>query len=232
MYEDVCGEQQYAQQTCYGISERCIAALISLHGDEKGLVLPPAVAPVQVVVVPITIGKRKDEVVVAAREIESLLSAAGVRVKTDLRDLRPGAKYYYWEMRGVPLRLEVGPRDLDAGQVTAVTRLGEKAALPRTSLLEGVTDTLIRFTSSLMQKAEDHVRSRIRIVPGMDELSAAVEDGAAIITWCGERECADAIEAAVNASVLGTEVRADFIQPGTCISCGKEGKGALVGRAY
>jgi prolyl-tRNA synthetase len=234
MYEDVNGEQQYAQQTCYGISERCIAALISMHGDERGLVLPPAVAPVQVVIVPITIGKRKDEVVSAAREIESLLCAAGVRVKVDLRELRPGAKYYYWEMRGVPLRLEVGPRDIDAGQVTAVTRLGEKTAIPRDSLLEGVTGTLIRFTSSLMQRAEDHVRSRIRVVPGMDELSAAVEDGVAIITWCGERGCADRIEAFVNASVLGTEVRSDFVsgEPGKCISCGKDGKGALVGRAY
>jgi prolyl-tRNA synthetase len=234
MYEDVNGEQQYAQQTCYGISERCIAALISLHGDEKGLVLPPSVAPVQVVIVPITIGKRKDEVITAAREVESMLCAAGVRVKVDDRDLRPGAKYYYWEMRGVPLRLEIGPRDLDAGQVTAVTRLGEKSIIPRSSLIQGVTDTIIRFTSGLMQRAEDHVRSHIHTVNTIEELSAAVEKGVAIVPWCGGRECADFIEETVNASVLGTEVRSAFIgdSPGTCISCGKEGKGALVGRAY
>ena len=73
-----------------------------MHGDEKGLVLPPSVAPVQVVIVPITIGKRKEEVLAAAREIEQDLCASGLRVKVDLRDLRPGAKYYYWEMRGVP----------------------------------------------------------------------------------------------------------------------------------
>jgi prolyl-tRNA synthetase len=234
MYEDINGEQRYAQQTCYGISERCIAALISTHGDDKGLVLPPAVAPVQVVVVPITIGKRKDEVVAAAEEIVQVLSAAGVRAKIDVRDLRPGAKYYYWEMRGVPLRLEVGPRDLDAGQVTAVTRHGEKGFISRESLLEGVTDTLIRFTASLMQKAEENVRGRLRIVADMDDLSRAVEDGVAVVTWCGEKGCADAIEARVNASVLGTEVRADFVSgcSGKCISCEKDGKGALVGRAY
>jgi prolyl-tRNA synthetase len=234
MYEDINGEQQYAQQTCYGISERCIAALISMHGDEKGLVLPPAIAPVQVVIVPITIGKRKEEVVSAAKEIESTLRAAGVRVKIDLRDLRPGAKYYYWEMRGVPLRLEVGPRDLDAAQVTAVTRIGGKSTITRSSLLQGVTDILIRFTSALMERAEEHVRGHIHTAAGMGELPAAVEDGVAIVSWCGERECADAIEAAVNASVLGTEVRSAFVgdRPGKCISCGKDGKGALVGRAY
>ena len=91
-YEDIQGEQQYAFQTCYGISERCIAALISVHGDDRGLVLPPRVAPTQVVLVPITIGKRKDEVANAAKEIEERLLAAGFRVKRDDRDLRPGAK--------------------------------------------------------------------------------------------------------------------------------------------
>jgi prolyl-tRNA synthetase len=113
-----------------------------------------------------------------------------------------------------------------------VTRHGEKSAITRESLLEGVTDTLIRFTASLMQKAEENVRGRLRIVADMDELSQAVEDGVAVVNWCGEKGCADAIEASVNASVLGTDVRADFVLPGKCISCEKDGKGALIGRAY
>ena len=163
-YEDVNGEQQFAQQTCYGISERCIAALISMHGDEKGLVLPPSVAPVQVVIVPITIGKRKEEVLAAAREIEQDLCASGLRVKVDLRDLRPGAKYYYWEMRGVPLRIEVGPRDLDAGQVISVTRLGEKSAIPRASLSSGVGEVLEGFSATLTRRAGEHVCSHANVV--------------------------------------------------------------------
>jgi prolyl-tRNA synthetase len=233
-YEDVNGEQQFAQQTCYGISERCIAALISMHGDEKGLVLPPSVAPVQAVIVPITIGKRKEEVIAAAGEIERELRTAGLRVKVDLRDLRPGAKYYFWEMRGVPLRIEVGPRDLDAGQVTAVTRLGEKSAIPRASLSFGVADVLAKFTATLTLRGQEHIRSHAQVVDTMEELSVAIEKGVAIVPWCGERSCADFIEETVNASVLGTEVQAGFAfaERGACIACGKKGTGTLVGRSY
>jgi prolyl-tRNA synthetase len=233
-YEDVNGEQQFAHQTCYGISERCIAALISMHGDDRGLVLPPSVAPVQVVIVPITIGKRKEEVLAQAQAIEGCLSAAGIRVKLDARDLRPGAKYYYWEMRGVPLRLEVGPRDIDAGQVTMVTRLGEKGTIPRSGLEEGVCSALAGFTSALTGRAEDHVRSHIQVVSTIEELSSAVGKGVAVVPWCGERECADFIEESVNASVLGTEIRSAFVpeQRGPCAACGRPGTGALVGRSY
>ena len=234
MYEDERGEQQYAQQTCYGISERSIAALISMHGDGKGLVLPPAVAPVQVVVVPITIGKRKEEVLAAAEDVAGALSSAGFRVKTDTRDLRPGAKYYYWEMRGVPLRLEVGPRDIDAGQVTAVTRLGEKSTIPRSSLAPGVGTVLDGVAAMLTERGEEHMRTHARVVMTIEEMSAAVEHGVAIVPWCGERECADFIEETVNASVLGTEVQAACAPPceGPCVACGKPGTAALVGRSY
>jgi prolyl-tRNA synthetase len=233
-YEDVNGEQQFAQQTCYGISERSIAALISMHGDDKGLVLPPSVAPVQVVIVPITIGKRKEEVLAAAQEIERELCDAGLRVKVDVRDLRPGAKYYYWEMRGVPLRLEVGPRDLDAGQVISVTRLGEKSAIPRASLSCGVGEVLAGFTATLTGRAEEHLRSHAKVVDTIEELSAVIGQGVALVPWCGERGCADFIEETVNASVLGTEVQANFTCPadGVCIACGKKGTAALVGRSY
>ena len=233
-YEDVNGEQQFAQQTCYGISERCIAALISMHGDGKGLVLPPSVAPVQLVIVPITIGKRKEEVLLAAREIEADLAASGLRVKVDARDLRPGAKYYYWEMKGVPLRLEVGPRDLDAGQVTVVTRLGEKSTVPRASLSDGIADALARFSGTLARRGEEHLLAHATVVDTLEELSVAIEKGVAIVPWCGERACADFIEETVNASVLGTGVQAGFpCDCGTaCIACGKKGTGTLVGRSY
>ena len=114
-YEDENGERKLAHQTCYGISERCIAAMISIHGDDKGLVLPPEVAPVQVVIVPIIMKKNAETVIAAAKELEKEIKAAGLRVKIDARELRPGAKYYHWEMRGVPLRIEIGQRDIDGG---------------------------------------------------------------------------------------------------------------------
>ena len=233
-YEDVNGEQQFACQTCYGISERCIAALISMHGDDRGLVLPPSVAPVQVVIVPITIGRRKEEVTAAAEDIGQCLTAAGIRVKVDSRDLRPGAKYYYWEMRGVPLRLEVGPRDIDSGQVTVVTRLGDKSTIPRAGLEDGVCAALAGFASALTGRAMEHIRAHIRVVQNIGELSAAVGRGVAIVPWCGKKECADFIGESTNASVLGTEIRSAFVPEcrGPCAACGEEGTGALVGRAY
>jgi prolyl-tRNA synthetase len=233
-FEDPAGEQQLAFQTCYGISERSIAALLSLHGDDRGLVLPPAVAPVQVVIVPITIGKRKDEVNCASAALAEELSVAGFRVKQDLREIRPGAKYYYWEMRGVPLRVEIGPRDLDAGQVTAVTRLGEKLAIRKESVVEGVRSVLDRFQAALLSRAEEHVRTRLRRAYTMAGITEVVTEGVALVSWCGYRECADRIEEETNTSILGTDVRSPFIseEQGPCVICGKPGTTTLVGRAY
>ncbi len=233
-YEDVDGEQKYAFQTCYGISERSIAALISVHGDDRGLIFPPGPAPVQAVIIPITIGKRKDEVTAAAAAIEKELAESGFRVKVDARDLRPGAKYYYWEMRGVPLRIEVGPRDIDAGQVTAVTRLGEKTQVSRDALVAGIRDILSSFSAGLKERAESHVRTHIQVSRSMEEVSEAVENGVTLVSWCGNKECADLIEEKTRAAVLGTEVRSAYLVDagGPCVVCGKPGTTALVGRSY
>jgi prolyl-tRNA synthetase len=233
-FEDPAGEQRLAFQTCYGISERSIAALISLHGDDRGLVLPPAVAPVQAIIVPITIGKRKDEVNAAAAALEETLRAAGFRVKRDLRDIRPGAKYYYWEMRGVPLRIEIGPRDLDAGQVTAVTRTGEKSAIRMDAVVDGVRAVLDAFQAALLSRAEEHVRARLRRASSVAAVTEIVAEGVALVSWCGHKGCADRIEEETNASILGTGARSPFIrdEPGACVVCGKPGTTALVGRAY
>ncbi|MDI9633658.1 MAG: proline--tRNA ligase [Methanolinea sp.] len=233
-YEDVAGEQRYAHQTCYGISERCIAALVSLHGDDRGLVLPPAVAPVQVVVVPIVTGKRKEEVTAAAERVGAALSAGNLRVKVDTREMRPGAKYYYWEMRGVPLRLELGPRDLDARQVTAVTRLGARTAIPVENVVEGAREILSSFEKTLRERAWAQFRGSIRVARTIREAGEAAARGVALVPWCGDRDCATAIEEETRASVLGTEVRWDGAgeAEGPCIACGRAGRPALVGRSY
>jgi prolyl-tRNA synthetase len=235
MYEDRDGQQQLAHQTCYGISERSIAALISVHGDDKGLILPPAVATLQAVIVPITIGKRHEDVLAAAQKLEKDLRAAGFRVKLDTRDMRPGAKYYWWELRGVPLRLELGPRDLDAGKVTAVTRTGEKTQIGLAAAEEGVARVLGEVTDTLRARAEERMKNRLCAVHSMDALNWALNDGnVGVVHWCGDRACGDAIEEKTTASILGTDVRSQYIPPteGPCIICGRPGKVTLVGRAY
>ena len=233
-YEDPAGAQQFAHQTCYGISERSIAAVISVHGDDRGLVFPPPVAPVQVVVVPIIVGSRKEEVLAAAEAAAETLRTAGLRVKVDRREIRPGAKYYHWEMRGVPLRLEIGPKDLEAGVVTAVTRLGTKSRIPRADLTTGVREILGQLQDQLLARAGEDLKARITSTTTLAETALAVKTGVALAPWCGSRECAEALEQQVDASVLGTEVRG-YGTEGTgapCIICGKPGSPALVGRSF
>lgn len=234
-YEDLSGQQQYCYQTCYGISERSIAALISLHGDDHGLVLPPEVAPVQIVIVPVIMKKREEEVATAAVALKTELEAAGYRVKVDSRDMRPGAKYYYWELRGVPLRIEVGPRDLDAGVVTAVTRFGEKSQISRETLISGIQEKMAEMGRAMVLRAEQHVKEHLFPVQDVAGLKEAVSSGVATVHWCGSKGCADQIEEAADASILGTEVRSDLITKGegSCVICGKQGSiMTLVGRSY
>lgn len=233
-YEDEKGEQQYAFQTCYGISERSIAAVIGVHGDDRGLVFPPEVAPVQVVIVPIIVGKRKDEVIEVARSLKTELVSAGYRAEADEREIRPGAKYYHWEMRGVPLRLEIGPRDLDRKVVTLVTRLAEKSEAPQDSVVSSVGGALSDLNRVLSERAAMDMTRRITAAGTLDQASAAVEKGVAVISWCRQRECADILEEKTGGSILGTDIGGNQLPgiPRPCIVCGKEGTPTLIARTF
>jgi prolyl-tRNA synthetase, family I len=234
-YEDKNGDQQIAFQTCYGISERSIAALISVNGDDKGLILPPDVATLQAVIVPITIGKRRDDVLAAAEKLKKDLETAGFRVNLDARDMRPGAKYYWWELRGVPLRLELGPRDLDAGTALAVKRTGEKTTIRLANAAEDTTRVFAEIAGALRAKAEDGMKTHLCSVASVEQLNGALNDGkVAVVHWCQDRACGDKIEEQANSSILGTNVRSPYVSEsdGPCIICGKPGKATLVGRTY
>jgi prolyl-tRNA synthetase len=233
-YEDEKGDQRYAFQTCYGISERSIAAVMSVHGDDRGLILPPEVAPIQAVIVPIVVGKRKEEVLGAAHTLEKELVSAGYRVEVDERGIRPGAKYYHWEMRGVPLRIEIGPRDLDHGVVTFVTRLGEKSEAPRDALVPSLAGILPGLSGILLEKATLAMRNRITAPLTLEEASAAVGRGVAVISWCQQRECAEILEGKMGGDILGTDAGGNQLPgvPGSCIVCGKEGTPTLMARTF
>jgi len=232
-YEDVNGEQQYAQQTCYGVSERCIAALISVHGDDKGLVLPPEVAPVQVVVIPILFGK-SDEITNACRMVKERLEENGIRVALDDSDERPGAKYYKWEMKGVPLRVEIGPRDLRNNAATLVRRdSGSKETVPLDNIEEEVKIRFEDILKNLFEKAEETMKARIFDCATLDEVKAAIPEGIARIPWCGERECGLAMEEAVAAGILGIPEGELGIGEGICPVCKKETSSiAIMAKAY
>lgn len=232
-YEDVNGEQQYAHQTCYGISERCIAALIGVHGDDRGLVLPPEVAPLQVVIVPIIFGEG-EEVLAACRQVEGVLKDAGLRVRLDDGDERPGAKYYKWELRGVPVRVEIGPRDLEKDSCVVVRRdTGEKRSLPLEGLQEALTGLFEDIHSHMFEFAQKKLVESIVDCEGLEEVREVLVSGIARISWCGEQSCGLDMEEVVGAGMLGVPVGELGEGEGVCPVCGRStGLKVLMAKSY
>lgn len=232
-YEDMNGEQKLAHQTCYGISERSIAALISIHGDDKGLIFPPEVAPVQVVIIPIIFGKSED-IINACREVASLLKEKGMRAAIDESDERPGAKYYRWEMKGVPLRVEIGPRDLKNNVVTTVRRdTGMKETVPLNDIVQQIKYKFEDIDKNLLWKAETSLKERIFNCSNLEEVKNRIPDGIARISWCGERDCGLAMEEAVGAGILGIPEGDLGNGGGTCPICKKETENmAIMAKTY
>ncbi|KKG24118.1 His/Gly/Thr/Pro-type tRNA ligase C-terminal domain-containing protein, partial [Methanosarcina sp. 2.H.T.1A.15] len=222
-YEAPDGEQRYAHQTCYGISERCIAATISIHGDDKGLVLPPEIAPVQAVIIPIIFKKGAAEVLAACKDVQERLKKAGMRVEIDASDLRPGAKYYKWEMKGVPLRLEIGPRDLENNVAVSVRRdTGEKEQIPLPEIEAGVLSKFEAIHESLYEKAKTGLENRIFDCTEIEEVKEKIQKGVATIPWCGKRECGLAMEDLIGAGILGIPLTPRGKGKEKCPSCGEE----------
>ena len=230
-YEAEDGEQKLISQTCYGISERCIAALISVHGDDKGLILPWGVAPVQVVIVPILLGD-KELVLEVCRSLHQKLREAGIRVQLDTSDVRPGAKFYKWEMKGVPIRLEVGPRDIQNGVVTLARRDGIKKAVPMESLEEFLFGEAGDIQAALYSKAEQFRDSKVKGVASIEEAKAQTGEGVALVPWCGSEECGHQLEEKVEANMLGEPQYVSFAEA-ACVVCGKvSGKRTYMARQY
>ncbi|MEM3513355.1 MAG: proline--tRNA ligase, partial [Thermoplasmata archaeon] len=162
LYEDKDGNHKHAHQTTFGLSERLVGAVVGVHGDNAGLILPPQIAPYQVVIVPVPKKEKRELVESYAMEIQKLLADAGVRVHLDLRDLRPGNKYYDWELKGVPLRIEVGEKEKVEGCVTVVRRdTREKKTIPKDNFVEEIKGLLERVQEDLYAKAEKTLQENI-----------------------------------------------------------------------
>jgi len=233
------GGLDYAWNTSWGVSTRLVGGLVMTHGDDVGIVCPPRLAPVQVVVVPIY---RSDEeraaVGAAAGEAARVLRAAGLRVELDVREgMKPGAKYYEWEGRGVPLRLEVGPKDVARGQVFAARRTGGKAPIPMAGLAEGVKAALDEIQAGLYEAARARREAATRRGVSKDELveMMAGPGGFAYGGYCGGVECETAIKDATKATVrvLPDEEFRSSPAPARCVWCGKPSVIEAVGaKAY
>ena len=214
---------QHAWTTSWGVSTRLIGGLIMTHGDDSGLILPPNVAPYQVVIVPIPRGNWKETVLPKAEAIRDELVAAGVRVKLDASEENsPGWKYAEWEMRGVPLRLELGPKDLEKSQVFSARRdTREKAAIPMAELSTRVPAILAEIQRGLLERARAFREEHTSEAGSWSEFAAAMEGrpGFVIAAWCGSAECEAAIKAETQATLRNIPLGSPRIQ-GACVRCG------------
>lgn len=218
------GKLEHVHETSWGVSTRLIGAIIMTHGDERGLRLPPRVAPTQVVILPIA--QHKPGVLDKANELKNQLLAAGMRVELDDRDTySAGWKFNEWEMKGVPVRLEVGPRDIEAGVVTAMRRdTLEKVQLPLNSITTDVAAMLDDIHNTLYAQAKEFRDAKTRVVTTMDELVEGVQDGFVKSAWCGETGCEDAIKEKTNATSRNMPFDQSDMPSDVCVCCGKPAK--------
>ena len=231
-YTDKDNTLKYVHQTSWGVTTRLIGAVIMVHGDNNGLVLPPKVAPTQVMIIPIQ--QKKEGVLEAAEELRQKL-ASKVRVGVDRTDKSPGFKFAEQEMRGIPVRIEVGPRDLANGEAVVVRRdNGEKQTVKLDQLETLIPELLDTIQKDMLEKARVHRDEHTYSVKDYNEFKETIENKPGFIKamWCGDRACEDAIKEETGATARCMPFDQEHIAD-TCVYCGKEAKKMVYfGRAY
>ncbi len=225
-YLDKNGELQYCWTTSWGLSTRFIGAIIMVHGDDQGLILPPRLAPHQTVIVPIyKTDEEKTKVLEAARAVRAELVASSVRVVLDEREgTSPGFKFNDWERRGVPLRLEIGPKDVQKGTVVLARRdkpgKEGKSFVPQAGLADAVTQALDTIQKALYERALNFRNANTADPANYAEFQSAVEKGFANAFWCGSAACEQSIKEATKATLRCIPLDRPE-GTGVCIYCGK-----------
>jgi len=216
-YADENGEHQYCHQTTYGMSERLLGAVVGIHGDDNGLIFPPLVAPIQVVIMPVAAHKNPlvNETV---ETVSQILRESGFRIKIDNRDLRPGQKYWDWEIKGVPLRLEIGPRDVENGNAFAARRTGGKEPIPLDDITNQVRKQLDIVENELSNRSSEHLDGCVIQLMSLD---TEIQEGQIYeIAFDGTDADAEVLEKTTGLVILGDSITPfDNEQP--CIISGK-----------
>ncbi len=231
-YTDSDNKLQYVHQTSWGMSTRLIGGIIMVHGDDSGLVLPPRIAPVQVMIVPIM--QKKEGVLEKADELMKTLSKS-CRVKVDASDKNPGYKFAEQEMRGIPLRVEVGPKDIEAGQAVVVRRdTREKITVAFEELEAKIAELLETIQNDMLERARKHRDENTHVAKDWNEFTDILEKKQGFIKamWCGEESC----EIAIKEETGATTRCMPFVQEeisNVCVHCGKPAKKMVYfGKAY
>lgn len=232
-YSDKNNQLQYVHQTSWGMSTRIIGAIIMVHGDDSGLVLPPRIAPTQVMVIPIA--QHKEGVLDKAAELKAELAEAGLRVKMDDSDKSPGWKFSEQEMRGIPVRVEIGPKDIEAGRCVLVRRdTREKIEVAIADVAAEAAALLERMQADMLERAEQHLASHVSDATNYDEFKETVasKPGFVRAMWCGELECEMKIKEDTTATSRCMPFEQEEIAP-SCVCCGKPAKKLVYwGKAY
>ncbi len=233
-YQSKENKLEYPHQTSWGVTTRLIGAIIMTHGDNNGLVLPPAVAPIQAVIIPVA--QHKPGVLDKANALKDTLAAAGIRVKLDDSDNSPGWKFSEYEMKGVPVRIELGPRDIENGSCVLVTRHNrEKTILPLDGIADAVKEKLTAVRDALYQSALENRERRTYACTTLDEITKALEekgDGFVKAMWCGDEGCEDKVKELTGVGSRCIPFAQEHLSD-VCVCCGKPAKHMVVwGKAY
>jgi len=234
-------KEQYAHTTAYGPAIwRILASVISLHGDDKGLVFPPKIAPVQVAIIPILIKGKEKQVISQAKKIHKELNSAGLRVELDLTEKTPGNKFYYWELRGAPLRVEIGPREVSSKTVVLARRdTGTKQQVKQKELIETIEKANKSILLNLCKKADGLLKASLSSAKTFKELKQIINSkgGLVRVNFCSVasdgKRCAEKIKTDMSAEVRGTKVDKKERATGNCICCSKKAKHVVyIAKAY
>ena len=201
-YETEKGNHAFCHQTTYGMSERLLGAIVGVHGDNKGLVLPPSIAPLQVVIIPIIFKEKEKLVNEMSDKIYKELIKNKIRCHIDKRDITPGNKYYDWELKGVPIRIEIGPRDIEKNEIVVVRRdTNEKKSILNNKISEKITKELTDISRNLFDIAKNFINNnyhRVNTIDKAKDLKGIIE-----LPWCKKEECALEIENILEGNTIG-----------------------------
>lgn len=232
-FTDKDNKLKYVHQTSWGMTTRLIGAIIMVHGDDSGLVLPPRIAPVQVDIVPIM--QKKEGVLEKAAQVKEMLVKAGLRVKVDDSDKNPGWKFSEQEMRGIPVRVEMGPRDIEAGQAIVVRRdTREKITVAIDELAIKLTEILDTMQTDMLERARAHREKHTYVATNYDEFKEIVASKPGFIKamWCGDQACEDKIKEETTATSRCMPFEQEHLSD-VCVCCGKPAKSMVYwGKAY
>ncbi|MBU1203924.1 MAG: proline--tRNA ligase [Nanoarchaeota archaeon] len=220
-FKDKKGKIQNPWMVCTGNGARLLAAVIAIHGDDKGLIIPPEIAPVKIVIIPIIFKKQEKEIITKVKQVQQQLKKAGMEAEADLGQESPGSKFYNWELKGVPIRIEIGPRDIKNKSVTMVRRdTSQKITVKEKDIMTIAVKTLADIQQSLLKKAEKLTQEKIKKITNKKEIKTAVEKGFVVQAgWCGSGKCWDKVkEIQEGIEIFGSQ---QANTKTTCIICSK-----------